>query len=276
MFQNPFLPLLLLACFAWSWSTRDACGQYEWHLRPEGFIHESYWASAAEPRLGAQWVDEQSLGSLIDSSIGGRFGVFRFGPRQREQGFQFDVLGSAKLRQETSTWNVIATDYRYDLLGTFGGPERQWKFGYYHVSSHLGDEFLLANPGFDRLNFSRDALVLGYSFFTTPTLRLYGEAGWGFNLEESEPWEFQFGFDYGPRSWTGWRGAPFLAANVHLREEVDFGGNFAVQAGWAWQGADPRDGALRTGLYVYDGKSPQFSFFDQHERQIGWGLWYDY
>ena len=35
-------------------------------------------------------------------------------------------------------------------------------------------------------------------------------------------------------------------------------------------------GTLRTGLYYYDGKSSQFSFYNRYERQAGWGLWYDY
>jgi hypothetical protein len=33
---------------------------------------------------------------------------------------------------------------------------------------------------------------------------------------------------------------------------------------------------LRTGVYFYEGGSPQFSFYAEHERQVGWGLWYDY
>ena len=32
---------------------------------------------------------------------------------------------------------------------------------------------------------------------------------------------------------------------------------------------------LRTGLFYYNGESNQFSFFDEHEEQIGFGVWYD-
>ncbi|MEL7264815.1 MAG: DUF1207 domain-containing protein, partial [Planctomycetota bacterium] len=149
------------------------------------------------------------------------------------------------------------------------------QFGFYHVSAHAGDEFLLNNPGFTRLNFFRDALVLGYSFYMRPDLRLYAEYGWGFNNELSEPNELQFGIDWAPAQPTGLRGAPFFAINGHLREEQDFGGNLVVQAGWAWK-VDQLDGLLRTGVHYYNGASPQFSFFDQYEQQIGWALWYDF
>ena len=33
---------------------------------------------------------------------------------------------------------------------------------------------------------------------------------------------------------------------------------------------------LRVGVHYYNGESTQFSFFDDHEEQIGLGLWYDF
>ena len=259
---------------------RQIAGQddevWQWHIRPRGFVYPTYWASAAEPRLAAQLVEERHAGTYVDCHIGGRVGLLRFGPEDCPEGFQLDVLGGAKLRQAGDGLDVLATDYRYDILGTYGLGRHRLKFGFYHVSSHVGDEFLLKNPGFNRLNFSRDTLVLGYSYYPAPQLRLYAETGWGFDCDVTEPWEFQFGFDLGPHKATGVGGAPFLAVNAHLREELDFGGNLALQAGWAWRGKDVLDGILRTGVYFYDGASPQFSFYTHYERQVGWGLWYDF
>lgn len=249
----------------------------EWHVRPCGFIYGTYWASAAEPRLAVHLVEEQHTGTFLDSHIGGRLGLFRFGPKDQPQGFQVDILGGAKLRQDwDDQLDVSATDYRYDILGTYGAAQHRFKFGFYHVSSHVGDEFLLKTPTFHRLNFSRNTFVGGYSYFPSTRVRLYAETGWAFDHEICEPWEFQFGLEIGPQSHTGINGAPFLALNVHLREELEFGGNVAAQIGWAWRGEDEFDGTLRTGMYFYEGASPQFSFYAEHERQFGWGLWYDY
>lgn len=249
---------------------------WRWHIRPRGFIYHTYWASAAEPRLATHLIDKRYDGTFLDSHIGGRFGIVRFGPEDHPEGFQVDLLGGAKLRQNWGDLDVLATDFRYDLISTYGVGPNRFKFGFYHVSAHTGDEFLLENPGFQRLNFFRDTLVAGYSYYPIPQARFYAEMGWAVDHEVSEPWEFQFGIDLGPQACTGVRGAPFLAMNVHLREELDFGGNFALQAGWAWRGDDVLDGLLRTGVYFYEGASPHFSFYAEHERQIGWGLWYDF
>lgn len=257
-------------------SPGDTSSAWQWHIRPRGFVYGTYWASASEPRMAVHLIDERDDGTRLDSYVGGRFGVLRFGPKDRPEGFQLDVLGGAKLRQNWGDLDVLATDYRYDILGTYGAGPHRFKFGFYHVSSHAGDEFLLEHPGFNRLNFFRDTLAAGYSYYPIPQARFYAEAGWAVDHEISEPWEVQFGIDLGPRNRTGVRGAPFLAMNVHLREELDFGGNVAVQAGWGWRGDDALDGFLRTGVYFYEGASPQFSFYAEHERQIGWGIWYDY
>lgn len=249
---------------------------WQWHILPKGFIYSTYWASAAEPRLATHVVKDLRGNWLLDSHIGGRVGMVRFGPTDRNEGWQLDVLGGAKLRQDIDVdLDVFGTDFRYDILLTYGVGPVAYKFGFYHVSSHAGDEWLLNNPDFERLNYFRDGFVFGLSYFPNPQLRLYGEVGWAFAIEISRPWEFQFGIDYGPAHPTGVAGAPFAAINTHLRQELDFGGNMALQLGWAWRG-QRADGILRTGMYYYNGFSPQFSFYQQHEQQLGWGLWYDF
>jgi hypothetical protein len=81
--------------------------------------------------------------------------------------------------------------------------------------------------------------------------------------------------DWAPAKPTGIRGAPFFALNAHVREELDFSGNFSAQAGWAWRG-DRTSHLLRLGVHYYNGYSSQYSFFRNVEQQIGGGLWYDF
>jgi hypothetical protein len=138
----------------------------------------------------------------------------------------------------------------------------------------LQDEFLFDNPGFVRLNFSRDVLVLGHSYYLTDQLKIYGEAGFAFLSDISLPWEFQVGLDFAPSGPTGIHGAPFFAINGHIREEVNFGGALTAQMGWAWVGN--RGKMLRAGVHYYNGKSNEYSFFDRFEQQLGFGLWHDF
>jgi hypothetical protein len=126
-----------------------------------------------------------------------------------------------------------------------------------------------------RINFSRDVLVVGMSYYPLPVWRLYGETGYAVaNDGGSEPWELQFGVEFAPACADSHVGAPVMAVGAHLHEEVDFGGQFTAMAGWQWQGISGH--TFRTGVHYLNGKSSQFQFFDQSEEQLGWGVWYDF
>jgi hypothetical protein len=253
-------------------------GGYCWQIMPQGLIYRSYLAGAKESRIRGVWHDETNDGDIWDVSLGGHVGLLRYGTtgNGRPQGFQLGIEGAGLVRLDLDeNMDVTATDYRFGIPLTWGDTLSQWKFAFYHLSSHVGDEFLLKNPGFPRLNYSRDVLVLGHSHYFNDWWRCYAEVGYGVNTDVSEPWEVQFGIEYAPLYGTGTRGAPFVAFNGHLREEVDFSGNFVAQAGWAWR-RSAASGLLRTGVEYYNGKSDQFSFFDDSEQKVGFGIWYDY
>lgn len=251
---------------------------WDWQLLPDGIIYPSYLANTKESRMGTQLFNVEGDGAMWDSTLGGRAGLVRYGTCDGfwPQGFQFDMEGSAQVRLDPDEQlDVRSVDFRVGAPFTYGYGRHRVKLGYYHLCSHLGDEFLIANPGFPRLNFVRDTIVLGYSFYATDNLRLYAEGGWAFNTYVSEPWEFQCGLDWAPARPTGIRGAPFFAINAHVREELDFSGNFTAQTGWAWRG-DRTSHLIRMGVHYMNGYSNQYSFFRNFEQQIGAGVWYDY
>ena len=250
-------------------------------ILPGDLIWHSYWAGAKEPRTsGTIFRESNGNLSLLDVSLGGRASMFRLGHRQangRPLGWELQIEGAAQLRLNLDhDFDFDSSDFRFGIPLIYAPNEQlQWKFAYYHLSSHIGDEFLVRNPGFTRVNFSRDVLVLGASYFLRPSWRLYAETGWAFHDGEgSDAWEVQFGVDVARPGATGLRGTPFFALNAHLREEANYGGNLVVQTGWLWRGEKGR--ILRTGLHYYNGKSPQFEIFDDSEQQIGVGLWQEY
>lgn len=258
-------------------ATHGGSGFY-FQLLPNNLIYKSYLAGVKEARLGAQVSYARKDGWLWDPVLGARIGLLRYGDDAQmfPQGIQVDAEGAAIVRLDIDEEvDVRAADYRGGLPVTFGYGRHQTKLAYYHMSSHLGDEYLIKNPTFNRINWSRDAFVLGHSYYLTDTLRLYGEVGWAFYSEISEPWEFQLGIDWAPNCPTGFRGAPFFAINGHLRQELNYGGNMTVQTGWAWMSDRDRH-LLRLGFHYYNGKSSQYSFYDSFESLLGFGLWYDF
>lgn len=252
---------------------------YEWQLLPRDLIWHSYLAGVKEPRFRSVWDKGSPQGWWWDITLGGRAGILRYGDNDpvRPHGWQLDIEGAALLRLDPEQdRDLQACDYRFGVPLTFGVGQYQAKFAYYHLSSHLGDEFMLKNPTWPRFNYSRDALVWGHSYYPTNDLRLYGEAGWAMFVDVGKPWEFQFGVDYAPAMPTGIQGAPFAAVNCLLRQEFNYGGHFVAQAGWAWRGR-PNGGLFRLGCEYFKGHDEQFQFFTVHNvEKVGIGLWYDF
>ncbi len=251
---------------------------FGWQLMPQGLIYRQYLAGVKESRFRGVWSNGKGEGNLLDASLGGQVGLLRYGSfgNGKPVGWQLGIEGAGQVRLDLDQdADVDAADFRMGVPLTWGDEITQVKFAYYHLSSHLGDEFLLKNPGYQRLNYSRNVLVLGYSIYPTELWRVYAEIGYAVSSDVSQPWETQFGIDYAPNGATGFHGAPFAAVNAHLRQEVDFGGNFVFQAGWAWR-RSPASGMLRTGVEYYNGKSDQYSFYNLSEQKVGYGIWYDY
>jgi len=251
---------------------------WTWQVLPDGLIYRSYLAGAKEPRFASAWVYEQDLGWIWDVALGGRVGILRYGTEDddRPHGWQIDLEGAAFPRLDLEhDRDLVSADFRAGVPITFGRDRFQTKFAYYHLSSHLGDEFMVRNRSLSRINYVRDALVWGVSFYCVDDLRIYTEAAWSFYTDGgAEPWEFQFGVDYTPAGPSGIRGTPFFAINGHLREESDFGGNLVVQTGWQWRGDSGH--LFRMGVQYFAGKSDQFEFFDQYEEKLGLAIWYDH
>ena len=245
---------------------------------PDGLVYRPYLAGIKEARFAGVWNHEKDLGWVWDVALGGRVGLLRYGTDRsdRPEGWQLDFEGAAFPRLDLENqWDVMSADFRGGVPLTFGWARFEAKLAYYHLSSHLGDEYMIRHPEALRINYVRDAIVLGASYDLGRDVRVYAESGWSFNTDGgAEPWEFQFGIDYSPVVFHAFRGSPFFACNGHLREEFGFGGNLVVQAGWQWRG---RSGHLfRTGMQYFNGRSSQYEFVDQHEEQLGWGIWYDY
>ncbi|MEM6799011.1 MAG: DUF1207 domain-containing protein [Planctomycetota bacterium] len=257
-------------------------GGHFWQILPDGLIYRSYMAGPREPRLSTQFFHASNVleksQTLWDGTVGGRRGLLRYGTGDplKPQGWQVDIEGAALVRLNIAEdRDVDASDFRFGVPITYGSGNVQYKFGYYHLSSHLGDEFIVRTGSTDRINYVRDAVIAGVSYNPAPAWRVYGEVAYAvFTAGGAEPWEFQFGLEYAQPGPTGVWGTPFFATNAHLREEINFGGDWTTQLGWLWRGAS--GSTMRVGLHYVNGKSTQYQFFSSDEEQIGLGAWYDF
>ncbi|MCL2743482.1 MAG: DUF1207 domain-containing protein [Planctomycetaceae bacterium] len=256
---------------------------HAWRMFPDGFIYPNYLAGVNESRLASVFNNDRDIDNIWDITLGGRFGLLRYGNKNPffPEGFQIDIEGSSHLRLDfENDRDVDAADFRAGMPLTFGNAIWQFKTGYYHVSSHLGDERILrlqaAGVPHNRINYVREAWLLGASYRFHPSFRLYAEADYAFCTgEQTRPWHFQFGMEYSPVYPANYgRGTPFAAVNVLLLQEHNYDGSICFQAGWQWKGH--RNQILRLGFQYFGGVSEQYEHIAKREHKVGFGIWYDF
>jgi hypothetical protein len=257
----------------------DTYDTWDWQVLPQGLLYRSYWAGGLEPRLGSDLMYYNKHGWYWNGQAGARVGLLRYGTDDplTPQGWELDIEGAAFPRLDLqANEDMVATDFRCGVLLTHKRGAVEWKFGFYHISSHLGDEYMISHPDdYDRINYVRESLVAGLSVHPVRWLRLYGEVGWTFQEDGgAEPWEFQFGFEAASPDVTDIHGTPFVALNGHLRQENNFKGNLRAQIGWLWRNRNGQ--TFRIGAQYFSGLDDSYQFYNQYQQAVGFGLWYDF
>ena len=272
---------------------------WAWQMFPDGFIYPNYLA-ATQNRLAGVINYDPDINWNWDITLGGRAPLLRYGNRSSlyPEGWQLDLEGSVHLRLGLKQgMDMEANDFRAGFPLSYGTKIWQVRTGYYHVSTHVGDERVLRyyesggdpyylnkktykgneNQRTHRLNYYREAWLFSYAYRPTPNTRLYAEADYAFMRGElTKPWHFQFGAEYSPvyPARGGW-GTPFAAVNVRLMQEHDFDGNITLQTGWQWRGSHNQ--LFRIGVQYFSGVSEQYSYLiHPREHKVGIAVWYDF
>ncbi len=150
----------------------------------------------------------------------------------------------AVFRHCAETSPMVNADYYVAIPVTYAINCWAFRFRLFHISSHLGDEFLIMNPGFDRRNPSSEYVDLFAQYRPNCDFRVYGGIGW---IARNDPtYEFhRFYSEYGAEYYLPFfrwcipnsrvLGRVFTAAHFRSREDnhFKFDGTFTVGYEWA-------------------------------------------
>lgn len=253
--------------------------RHDWSILPEGLLYKSYLAGPHEPRISTVIFSDTEKGVLWDATLGGRVGLLRYGTpgAVAPEGWQWDLEGAVMVRLDVkNSEDVESMDFRFGTLITRADGPWSAKLGYFHISSHVGDEYMERFPLFERVNYVTESLIVGVSYQASEPLRVYGELAYAVKTSGgAKPLQLQMGVEHVPVPLQPQRGGPFSAINLDIREAVDFSPTMTLQTGWQWQGMTSQR-RIRFGLQYLNGYTTQFEFFDKREEQIGVGSWFDY
>ncbi len=141
----------------------------------------------------------------------------------------------------------------------------------------MGDEYA-ENTGRLRINYTREEFLIGVSRSFPEKWRLYAEGGYAYILRNEafmEPWRVEYGLEYvvENRFWdnrVGW----YAAADVSSFEEDDWDQNATIQVGLLLP-IKEAERNYRFGIEYYNGRSPIGEFFQNEEKYLAIGFWFD-
>lgn len=178
------------------------CGRCKGIWFPQRYL--LFQTLVGQPRqvvFGAGWRfhDDTFNHSVASTSFGDVFPIYRWRN-------VWPWCGDLEITIEASVWSVfewlkenrtvqgdavalVNSDYYVAIPLSYAVNQWAFRFRLYHISSHLGDEFIILqqqlNPNFCRLNPSFEAVDFYASYYCGSFLRLYIGAGYRFDSNES-------------------------------------------------------------------------------------------
>ena len=171
--------------------------------------------------------------------------------------------------------DLVNADYNVGLLTAYRSGKFSGFLRLHHQSSHLGDEFLLGNPGIERINLSYEELDVKLAYEAFDWMRVYGGGGYLVHRDPTdvEPITTQWGIELtSPIQFFSGAVTPIGYADFQSTERSQWAIAQSIMAGLRFE--NPRIGNRQIQLLAqyFAGPSPDGQFYTQHSNWFGIGL----
>lgn len=267
--------------------TSDEKESATWHgvWLPQSTI--LYPTQIANPRQisfsgGARFFDGIAGKIATAVSFGDQFPLYRWagfkgGDLQLEvEGGAFAIFDMYKRE-----FPLINADYYGGFPLTYAKGLWSYRLRLYHISSHIGDEFLESHNGFLRKNKSFEALDFSTDYQVCKNLRFYLVLG---SVVHSDSEMYmkrgyaQYGFEVrGPRAdFKQLFGQPFLSVHAQNWQENHYAQDMTYALGYEWGKIHGVGRKVRAFLEYHNGFSPDGQFSRVRTKYIAFRLSYGF
>ena len=246
---------------------------------PRGLLFNPLHADPRWPQFGISYryfTEGLGLTRTFAGNFGETFSIYRnksFFGGEWEFSVQAGVFSLFDI--ESASIDLVNADYRVGFLSSY----RNGRFSAFarlqHQSSHLGDEFLINNPGFPRVNLSYEEFDVKLSYELFSWLRLYGGAGY---IARRQPADLgrgttQWGVELvSAKTFLGGQLRPVAYADFQCNERTNWEIGRSILAGVQFENARIGDRQVQLLAEYYAGPSPDGQFYPQRASWYGVGL----
>jgi hypothetical protein len=259
---------------------RVAPQEWDVELLPDRILYRPYLADPRQSRSSTkvQFPLRTKDGNIkIENTLGGHRALALWtDPHDPHQEMQLSLEAAVFSRFDIQEgWDMDAADYRFGFPFVFRDGDLALKIHLWHLTSHLGDEFI-SRENRKRDSYHLDELSVGAALQLDPQWRAYLELGAGFYTgPETDSGRAQFGLEWVGPAWKG-RIGPFAALDLQTRNEIGWGWNASVMGGIQIQPKNPGGANFRAFAEYYRGHDQQTQFKSQLEHYYAFGIAADF
>ena len=246
---------------------------------PHGALFAPLHADPRWPHFGGayrQFTEGLGLSGVFAADFGETFAIYRnkaFLDGEWELGIQAGVFSIFDVSAESI--DLVNADYRVGLLSSYRNGPFSGFIRIEHQSSHLGDEYLLNNPGVTRVNLSYEEVDVKLSYQLLPWLRIYGGGGYIVHRfpEDLGRGTTQWGIELvSTRTFLGGQLRPVAYGDFQCNERTNWQIGQSIMAGVQFENARIGDRQVQLLAEYYVGPSPDGQFYTQRASWYGIGV----
>ena len=252
---------------------------------PRGTLFRSLLADPKELRFylgyrphqdGSPYLSENT--TIFAAGLGDSFGLYRSVDNSGGYSWQVGISGGifAEFDLNTSSFFLVETDYVIGVPVTLRKGPASYRLTMYHLSSHVGDEYLL-HSDIRRIEFSYEALNALGSYEWGPWRIYYGgEVVVHKQPSSYKPFSLQTGVEYYGAQKAIWGAQPIAGLDLRSTQQNSWPVNASLKIGLRFDGAAGSGRSLRLMAEGYNGYAPHGQFYSDRIEYIGVGLSLDF
>ncbi len=219
-----------------------------------------------------------TFGTVGNVSIGGHKPFFGWGSQLSGQ-WQFGVDAAAKMQFMLDQPSLVLaqSDYSFGLDLSWKKDKWSTRLRAYHVSSHLGDEYM-EETGFSRFQYNTEGFDMLVAYEPIEGLRVFAGGDYYFNVDPANIGTnaIHFGAEYTHQSPLFANTYFVIASDFKLYERNHYTSNTTGAIGFQFSKTADTQDYIRLMLEGYTGSSPHTQFYTSDTNYYGITLQFGY
>ena len=210
-------------------------------------------------------------------TFGDQFPIYRWsnvGKLKGDMQLELEAGLFAVFNQDHSSSRLMNADYYAGIPVSYAVGPWAFRARLYHISSHLGDEYMHHHRRTRRKNKSFEAIDLFASYQLTNGIRLYGGPGVVIHSDSQmrvKPLYLEYGMEVRAfrHNFTQLYGQPFLAMHLCNYQDTNFDFDATYALGYEWGKIQGFGRKIRLFAEYHDGFSNEGQFSDRRTSYFG-------